>query len=92
MSGAAVNGPVTIREVYAIATEIKQSIKEVDDKIDSFHQQCGKRYGGLNTRVSLLEQASGQKKERGGLVVLGIISAISAVIGAVTAAVCGIIM
>ena len=83
------DGPVTIREVYAIAEDIRKAVKEVDTKLSDFTTSCAKKSGNIDKRVTLLEKTAKDNKDTGqenrGNLFTVLLFALSSLVSAVTA-------
>ena len=80
------NGQVTIREVYAISERILSEVKKVDDKLGEFKSQCNDKSGGLDKRVTLLEDKADKfqyvGRENRGFIFNGLMMLLCAAVGA----------
>ena len=80
------DGPVTIREVYAIAEDIKKEVKGISKEMAAFRESCGNKAGGLDKRVSMLEDKTDKLqyigRENRGFIFYSLMMMLSAVIGA----------
>ena len=80
------NGHVTIREVYALNKEILGEIGKVRDDVSQFKDQCGTKAGGLDKRVTLLEDKADKfqyvGRENRGFIFNGLMMLLCAAVGA----------
>ena len=88
------DGPVTIREVYAIAEDIRKEQKMMNEKLSEFTTSCATQRGDLDKRVTVLEtKAKGNeetgKENRGNLFTV-LLFVLSSLVSAVTAV--GVVM
>ena len=83
------NGPVTIREVYALIEKVDTKVDSVQKTLGKFHTHCAQKTGELDKRISLLESDRDKLqymgRENRGFIFYGLLAAVSALVGAVAA-------